>query len=433
MDENRPKIKHKIYAMILCSVVFMIAYNYAAWHISKLVQVSSFVFDFEKNIPFIEWSIIPYMSSGIFFCVVFFFCENKEQLKVLTQRMLFVTLVASVCFILFPLKFSLLKPEINNSIFGHSFELLKIADSPFNQSPSLHIAYAFIFWSVFRNLKKWRTFVMFCLIALGISTLTTYQHHLIDIITGTILAHISFIVFPYQKNNFLYRNFQVANFYFLFGWIMVLVSLLLEKFFNQLWLVLLWPALIMILTGYHYPKNNIHFLKDTNGNIPLYKKIFYLPYLLLYWIFWKFLRKNKKPLEILPNLYISSKPNTKDLEDFKINAITFVYDLSAEVEENSEIKKNSTYYSVPFLDIGSFDLIETKKLVTKITENYNQLPKDGKILIHCTMGYTRSSVMGILVVKNILSLPLDQAITKIKTVNKNTVIHSYLQDFLKKI
>jgi len=432
MDEKRLKLQHKIYAMLLCSVVFMVVYNYTAWHVSSLEKVPSFVFDFEKHIPFLPWTIIPYMTSGLFFCSIFFFCNAKEQLKVLTQRMLFVTIIAGICFLLFPLKFSLQRPEVNNSIFGYSFQFLTTFDSPFNQAPSLHIVYAFIFWSVFRNLKKWRIFLMIWLVAIGISTLTTYQHHLIDVVTGTILAHISFLVFPYQKNNFLYRNFQVANFYFLIGWIFVLVSLLLYKFSHEYWLILLWPALVMILIGYHYQKNNIHFLKDNNGNIPFYKKLFYFPYSLIYWIFWKFLRKNKKPLEILPNIYISSKLSKEDLKYFGINKNTFVYDLAAEMEESDIIKEKSTYFSVPFLDIGMLDIHQTKKLVLKITENYSQLPKDGKILIHCTMGYTRSSVIGILVMKNILSLPLDQAITNMKVLNKNAIIHSYIYDFLKK-
>ncbi|WP_082891154.1 phosphatase PAP2/dual specificity phosphatase family protein [Chryseobacterium glaciei] len=433
MDEKRLKFKHKIYALLLCSVVFMIVYNYTAWYVSRLEKVPSFVFDFEKYIPFLPWTIIPYMTSGLFFCSVFFFCNTKEQLKVLTQRMLFVTVVAGICFLLFPLKFSLQRPEVNNSIFGYSFQFLTTFDSPFNQAPSLHIVYAFIFWSVFRNLKKWRIFLMIWLVAIGISTLTTYQHHLIDIISGTILAHISFIIFPYQKNNFLYRNFQVANFYFLLGWIIVSVSLLLYKFSHAYWLIFLWMALVMIIVGYQYQKNNIHFLKDNNGNISFFKKIFYFPYSLIYWIFWKFLRKNKRPLEIVDNIYISSKPDKKDLQDFEINKNIFIYDLSSEIEENSEIKEKSTYYSVPFLDIGMLDIHQTKKLVLKITENYHQLPKDGKILIHCTMGYTRSSVIGILVMKNILSLPLDQAITNMKVLNKNAIIHSYIYDFLKKI
>ncbi|MEI7489123.1 MAG: phosphoesterase, partial [Chryseobacterium sp.] len=139
MDEKRLKFKQKIYAMLLCSVVFMIVYNYSAWHVSRIEKVFSFVFDFEKYIPFLPWTIIPYMTSGLFFCAVFFFCNTKEQLKVLTKRMLFVTIIAGICFLLFPLKFSLQRPEVNGSIFGYSFQFLTTFDSPFNQAPSLHI------------------------------------------------------------------------------------------------------------------------------------------------------------------------------------------------------------------------------------------------------------------------------------------------------
>lgn len=433
MDERRPTIKQRIYAFILCALAFMVIYNFAAWYTSKAEKVPSFVFDFEKQIPFLPWSIIPYMTSGIFFCSVFFMCQNKGQLKVLTKRMLFVTAAAGICFVVFPLKFSLLKPETDGSILNYSFLFLKIFDSPFNQSPSLHIAYAFIFWTVFRNLGKLRTFLMLWLILLGISTLTTYQHHFIDILSGTVLAHISFVIFPYRKYDFQYRNFHIANFYFLSGWILISTALFLDSFFNHFWLVLLWPALMIIIIGYHYQKNNVHFLKDKKGNISLWRKIFYAPYLIIYRSFWKFFRKNKKPIEILPRICISSRPDSKDLNNFEISSYTLVYDLSAEMEETSALKKDLSYHPFPFLDIGTFDIHETQKLVTEITENYKKLPTDGKILIHCTMGFTRSTVIGILVMKNILSLPIPDAVETMKKMNKNAIIHPYLMDFLKKI
>ncbi|PIF47445.1 protein-tyrosine phosphatase [Chryseobacterium sp. 52] len=433
MDERRPTIKQQIYAFALCAFVFMIVYNFATWYTLRLEKVPSFVFDFEKYIPFLPWSIIPYMTSGIFFCLVFFLCTDREQLKVLTKRMLFSTVTAGLCFIIFPLRFSLIKPETEGSIFSSSFQFLKVFDSPFNQSPSLHIAFAFIFWTVFRDFKKFRSLSMLWLIVLGISTLTTYQHHFIDIISGIILAHISFMIFPYRNKDFRYRNFHMANFYFLFGWILILAALLLDKFSGHLWLIFLWPSAMSIIIGYQYQKNNIHFLKDKNGSISLARKIFYAPYLMMYQIFWKFLRKNKRPLEIVPRIYISSRPGREDLHNFEIGRNTFVYDLSAEIEEISELKKMSLYHSAPFLDIGTLDRNETKKLVKEITENYKKLPVDGKIFIHCTMGFTRSSVIGILVIKNILSLPVDEAADIMKGINRNAVIHPYLKDFLKKI
>lgn len=433
MDERRPTLKQQLYAFSLCGIVFLIVYNFAAWYTSKAEKVPSFVFDFEKHIPFLPWTIIPYMTSGIFFCSVFFMAKDHEQLKVLTKRMLFVTIAAGLFFIMFPLRFSLVKPGTNGSVLNYSFQFLKIFDSPFNQSPSLHIVYAFIFWTVFRSLKKSRTLLMMWLILLGVSTLTTYQHHFIDILSGTVLAHISFIFFPYRQHDFQYRNFHVANFYFLFGWMLISAALLLDQYYGHLWLILFWPAVMSIIIGYHYQKNSVHFLKDENGNISLWRKIFYAPYLMVYRIFWKFLRKNRRPLEIVPRIYISSRPGPEDLHYFEINSSTLVYDLSAEIEETSGLKNKSAYHPYPFLDIGTFDIHSTKKLVTEITENYKKLPAEGKIFIHCTMGFTRSSVIGILVMKNILSLPVDEAAETMKDIHKNAVIHPYLKDFLKKI
>lgn len=432
MDERRPTLKQQITAFIICATVFMTVYNFAAWYTSTAEKVPSFVFDFEKYIPFLPWSIIPYMTSGIFFCFVFFMGKNDEQLKILTRRMLFITVTAGLCFIVFPLQFSLVKPIANNFVLGYSFKFLKIFDSSFNQAPSLHIAYAFVFWTVFRNFRKTRLLIMLWLILLGISTLTVYQHHFIDILTAAVLAHFSFVIFPYRKDNFLYRNFQVANMYFLLAWIQISAALLLDKYFDHLWLFLLWPALMSMIIGYHYQKNNVRFLKDKEGNISLLRKFFYTPYLMVYWIFWKFLRKNKVPLEIAPRIYISSRPGSKDQHYFDSGSLILVYDLSAEIEENSSIKNHTFYRSVPFLDIGTFDDAETKKLIAEITEKYKTLPADGKILIHCTMGFTRSSVIGILIMKNILSLPIEEAAEMMRSINKNAVIHPYVKDFLKK-
>lgn len=421
-------------AFILCSVVFMAVYNFSAWYASTLDFVPSFTFRFEQNIPFISATIIPYLTSGLFFCAVFFLCKSKEELITLTKRMLFMIIVAGMCFTLFPLKFSVVKPEASNVVFQFFFQFLKNVDSPYNQAPSLHVAFALLFWTIFRNRENsGRNVSAVWLTLLALSTLTTFQHHVIDIITGAILAQLTFMIFPAQRNSVYFRNFQMANYYFLGGWIIVLIALLLNQFQSRLGLILLWVSVMLFIVGYQYQKNNIHFLKNGFGNIPFYKKVFYFPYLIMYWFFWRFLRKNKIPAEIIPRIFISSKLDTEEIENFDITENTFVYDLSAELEEHKLLKVKNRYFCVPFLDIGAFDVIETKKLVLEIAEKYSKLPIDGKILIHCTMGFTRSSAIGILVVKKILSLPLQEAIIKVTKANKHTVIHKYLQDFLKTI
>lgn len=270
MTEKQLKIRQQAFALTLCTVVFMTVYNLCTWYATSLGDLPSLTFGFERSIPFVPLSIIPYMSSGFFFCLVFFSCTNKYQLKILTWRMLFVTIIAGIFFMAVPLQFSLTKPEVSNSILKLPFSFLQTFDSPFNQSPSLHIAFAFVFWSVFKDLTKWRLLVMICLILLGISTLTTYQHHTIDILTGSILAHVSFIIIPYRKNDPQYRNFRVANYYFLSGWIFILAALLFHEYVAAEGLLLLLPASVTIMIGYYLQKNTDFvspFLVNVNSNI----------------------------------------------------------------------------------------------------------------------------------------------------------------------
>lgn len=256
MTEKQLKIRQQAFALTLCTIVFIAVYNFCTWYASSLDNVSSFIFEFEKSIPFLPLSIIPYMTSGIFFCLVFFLCKNKNQLKVLTWRMLFVIIVAGIFYIVAPLRFSFIKPEVSHIILGVPFSFLKAFDSPFNQSPSLHIGFAFIFWSVFRDLPKWRVFFMIWLILLGISTLTTYQHHVIDILSGAILAHLIFIIIPYRRNDLEYRNLRLANCHFLVGWMSISSALFLNHFIGSEGFLFFLPALIVFVIGYNYQRNN---------------------------------------------------------------------------------------------------------------------------------------------------------------------------------
>ncbi|KQR95304.1 hypothetical protein ASG01_05520 [Chryseobacterium sp. Leaf180] len=254
MTEKQLKIRQQAFALSVCTIVFMAVYNFCTWYATSLDRVPSFTFDFEQSIPFVPLSIIPYMAGGLFFCLVFFACKDKLQVKILAWRMLFVIIAAGLFFVIVPLKYSVPKPEVSNDILGLSFSFLNTFDSPFNQSPSLHITFAFIFWSVFREVKKWRILYAVSLILVGVSTLTTFQHHVIDVLSGAILAHLSFIIIPYRKNDPQYRNLRVANYYFLAGWIFISAALLTQKFLGTEGLLLIFPALIILMTGYYYQK-----------------------------------------------------------------------------------------------------------------------------------------------------------------------------------
>lgn len=275
MTEKKLKLRRQAFALTLCTIVFIAVYYLSMWYASSLDDVPSFTFDFERTIPFIPITIIPYMASGLFFCMVFFSCKDQYQLKILTWRMLFVIFTAGVLFITIPLRFSFIKPDVPNSILNLPFLLLKTVDSPFNQSPSLHIAFAFVFWTVFKELAKWRILLLISLIMVGISTITTYQHHVIDLLAGAILAHVSYIIIPYRKRDLKYQNYATSNYFFLTGWIFITAGLLTHQFIANEGYLLFIPAIAAMMTGYYYQYNSktlFPFVFTIKENIRQYKR-----------------------------------------------------------------------------------------------------------------------------------------------------------------
>ena len=263
-----------MWALVLFSLVFAVVYNFSMWYASRLENVPSFILSFEDRIPFLPWTIIPYLSSGVFFWAVFSRLNAKAALHTFLKRVLLMTVLAGIGFILMPLQYSYPKPEINNPVFGFLFRFLDGVDDPYNQSPSLHVAFAFAFWTVFREISsRWRMVAAVWLILVALSTLTTYQHHLIDIFTGSILAHLVFIIFPSQPRGYGVRNLHVANYFFLAGWCFISAAFILSEFNGVYWLNLLWPALAMFVLGYQYQKENIGDVKGELVRILVRRKI----------------------------------------------------------------------------------------------------------------------------------------------------------------
>lgn len=269
------KLDDKVRFLIIFSVVFAIVYKFSLWYASSVTHTASFSFSFEKYIPFLPWTIIPYLSSGVFFCIVFFIIPTKEKLSIFFKRVILMTVLAGIAFVAFPMHYSFAKPTIENPLLNSLFWLLNGIDDPYNQSPSLHIAYAFAFWTVFRDLKgKWKILSGFWLVMVGLSTLTTFQHHLIDIFAGSILAHLVYIIVPAQPKSAMHRNFHVANYYILFGWLTFLGAILLAENYSPYWLNVGWLSLLSFVMAYLVQKYQLNFLQRAAVRTDSSKKFF---------------------------------------------------------------------------------------------------------------------------------------------------------------
>jgi membrane-associated phospholipid phosphatase len=178
------------------SILFLIVYGGCNWITSHRANVGTFYFDCERAIPFVPFFILPYMSIDLFFLVAPFLCRSDRELSVFAKRIATAVLVAGMCFLIWPLRFAFPRPHADGAL-GALFDWFRGMDAPYNLLPSLHAALMLILADVyFRHtlgLVRFAIAVWFALIAL--SSVLTYQHHLIDVVGGFVLAALCFLIF----------------------------------------------------------------------------------------------------------------------------------------------------------------------------------------------------------------------------------------------
>lgn len=211
---KKASLASRLGCLAISYATFGIVYSYTGFYAASISHVSTFVFDIERHIPFMPLMIVPYMSSGLFFCLVFVVCHTHNDLMVLTKRINFMTVIAGLFFMVIPLKNSFVKPVISDSCLNYFYQFLSNWDTPFNQVPSLHIAYACVYWiSVdFLKHKVVKFLLKVWLILMALSTLLTYQHHLIDVVSALCLVWVCFKIFPLNKINLKYEDRSIFKF-----------------------------------------------------------------------------------------------------------------------------------------------------------------------------------------------------------------------------
>lgn len=178
------------------SVLFLIVYGGCNWITARRANVGSFYFEWERALPFVPFFILPYMSIDLFFVAAPFLYRSDRELSILAKRVATAIIVAGSCFLLFPLRFAFPRPHAGG-LLGAIFDWFCGMDAPYNLLPSLHAALMLIlldvYWRNTRGLVRIAIVIWFVLIAL--SPILIYQHHLIDIIGGFVLAALCFWIF----------------------------------------------------------------------------------------------------------------------------------------------------------------------------------------------------------------------------------------------
>jgi len=189
-------------ASVGLSLLFLVVYGGCIWITSRRHDVGVFYFEWERQIPFVAFFILPYLSIDLFFVAAPFFLPNGNELKLFGRRVAAAIMIAGSCFLLLPLRFAFPRPRVSGWL-GATFEWFRGLDAPFNLFPSLHAALCLLLLQVYarqlRGVLRAATIFWFVLIAL--SPLLTHQHHVIDIGGGFALAAGCFL--GLRRQNYL--------------------------------------------------------------------------------------------------------------------------------------------------------------------------------------------------------------------------------------
>lgn len=377
--------RHALLWLIGLGAFFYASYGFTNWLAGLRTGVPSIVFDWEREIPFIGWTIFPYWTTNLFYAASLLLCRTPEELGTHARRLLTAQLVAIACFALFPLKFSWPKPEVVG-FFGFFYEALGAFDKPFNQAPSLHVALTVILSAFyFRLLPKALRLVFAAWSALvAVSVLTTYQHHFIDIPLGFLLGLVCLWVWPFDAEPPLQvwhltgdpQRRRLALFY-ASGALGCVGAAFLG---GGAWLWLLWPALSLGLVSLAYLGfGPALFAKRDYGHIDWPARLMLAPYLAGAFInsrLWTF--REAKTVGIAGGVYLGRFPTAGDAARFGS-----VVDLTGEFLRPDFAGE---WRSVPMLDLVSPDPRQLRAAASAITA----ATWHGPVLVVCALGYGRS-------------------------------------------
>jgi membrane-associated phospholipid phosphatase len=173
--------------------IWILVYPVCNWISRYRTDVHCFYFEWERGLPFIPAMILPYLSIDIFLVLLPLIIKDEKELWKYGQRMVTATLIAGACFLLFPMKFGWTRPPVDASFVGWINTTFRAMDLPYNQCPSLHVAFlAIMFGPFMRNTRGIaRVFIAIWFPLILLSTLFTYQHHCLDVLGGFVLGSLS--------------------------------------------------------------------------------------------------------------------------------------------------------------------------------------------------------------------------------------------------
>ncbi|QOQ74513.1 phosphatase PAP2/dual specificity phosphatase family protein [Pseudomonas poae] len=412
-------LKPAVLWLLLLAPLFFSTYGFATWVTSQRSDVGTLVFGWETHMPFWAWTIVPYWSIDLLYGFSLLLPNSRQELKQHALRLLTAQVIAVSCFLIWPLRFTFERPELDG-VFGWLFAVLAGFDKPFNQAPSLHIALLVILWVMYQRHTQgfWRWVVHGWFALIGISVLTTYQHHFIDLPTGALAGWLCVWLWPLEHPSPLLnvrltrdrKRWRLGARYGLGAVALVILALALGGW----WLWLLWPAVSLgLIKANYFVLGAPGFQKRADGTLTPAARWLYAPYLAAAWLnsrLWT--RKHPQPDLIVDNVWLGRIPTTDEQGSFKA-----IVDLCAELPINPQ---GRAYACVPVLDL----IAPTPAECLHAAQVIERLRANGPLLVCCALGYSRSATaVAAWLLHSGRAATVDAALAIIRTARAHVVLH----------
>src|SRR5262245_55898282 len=375
--------------LALLGPLFFLTYGAANELAALRADVPSVVFDWERHIPFLAWTIIPYWSIDALYAFSLFLCSSRSSLDTHVRRLLSAQAIAVACFVVLPLRFAWDKPE-TSGVPGLLFDALASFDKPFNQAPSLHIALSVVLWDLYRKTvpRGWHWLVHGTFALIAVAVLTTWQHHFIDVPTGALLGLICLWLWPDNLASPLASvrlsrdrtHLRLAATY-LGG---ALACALLARVAGGWALWLLWPALSLLLVALAYAAlGAAAFQKDERGVMSLAARCLFWPYCVGAWMNSRAWTRGHPPaVEVTASAWLGRIPAAG-------SSFASVVDLAAELPAPARAPRWRAFPALDLVTPAPHLLSEAAAAI----EREAALAKDGGggVLVCCALGLSRSA------------------------------------------
>ena len=367
------------------SALFLIVYSGCNWITAHRANVGTFYFEWERKIPFEPFFILPYMSIDLFFVGAPFLCRTDRELSVLAKRIGAAIMVAGICFLLFPLRFAFPRPHVDGWL-GALFDWFRGMDAPYNLLPSLHAAFTLILCDIyFRHTRGFvRVAIMTWFVLIAFSPILTYQHHLVDIVGGFVLAGYCFYLFRERTPALpVIANPRIGSYYAAGAAFLVLLGAM----FWPWGVLLIWPAIALGIVSIAYFRAGPIVFHKTEGKLPWSTRFVLAPCLLGQYLSLLYYRRQCRAWDkVTPQVWIGGKLGRRSAKKALRSGVVSVLDLSAEFSEEKRFRKIN-YRNIPVLDLTA----PTQAQLVEMSEFIGNHSRNAAVYIHCKIGYSRSA------------------------------------------